>query len=100
MKVIDPNYNEFIKRVLYDIEEELWCLSNRTGETALTIFLSQDLFARIRACLSLSIANDESYTLFGCNVERYVSRGFSFYVTTAKKIKYETENRNERVCRD
>ena len=81
------NYNALTERILWNIEEEMWLLQQRTGETDVTIFLSDELFARIGAYCSLFISKYEQVLLFGCKVETYRDRNLSFYVTTAKKVR-------------
>ena len=76
-------------RIYGHIKEEVYFLQEKTGETDITIFLSVDLFMRLATGMDmLRIKDIDSFKLFGCNVERYADRGLSFYVTTAKKIRY------------
>ena len=86
------SYNELTNEILERIREEVLKIQYITGETSITIFLSMDLFFHIQANLDFLLLykcpDCESIKLFGCNVERYIDRGFSFYVTTANKIKY------------
>ena len=61
-----------------------------------TIFLSTRLYLRLEdvhlqliECALNPDTQRPRITLFGCTVEIYDDNEFSFYVTTAKKIKYE-----------
>jgi hypothetical protein len=82
-------YDSLLDRIYSRIKEEVYILQEKTGETDITIFLSVDLFMRLAAGMDmLRIKDIDSFKLFGCNVERYADSGLSFYVTTAKKIRY------------
>ena len=84
------SYDSLLDRIYSRIKEEVYILQETTGETNITIFLSVDLFMRLaaEAMEMLRIEDIDSFKLFGCNVERYPDQGLSFYVTTAKKIRY------------
>lgn len=92
--MIDPSYISLINRILGRIEEEVCIAQEKSGETDVTIFLSPDLFLCLKAeaidmfGLKCYPADYDQFKLFGCNVERYADSGLSFYVTTAKKIRY------------
>lgn len=92
--MIDPSYISLMERILGHIEEEVWIAQEKSGETDVTIFLSLDLFLQLKAGtidllrLQCYPADYDQFKLFGCDVEIYTGRGLSFYVTTAKKIKY------------
>lgn len=82
-------YDSLLDRIYSYIKEEVYILQEKTGETDITIFLSVDLFMRLVAGMDmLRIEDIDNFKLFGCNVERYADSGLSFYVTTAKKIRY------------
>ena len=84
------SYDSLLDRIYSRIKEEVYILQETTGETDITIFLSVDLFMRLaaEAIDMLRIDDIDSFKLFGCNVERYADSGLSFYVTSAKKIRY------------
>jgi hypothetical protein len=83
------SYDSLLDRIYDRIKEEVYILQETTGETDITIFLSVDLFMRLAASMDMLMSKDtEQFKLFGCNVERYADSGLSFYVTTAKKIRY------------
>lgn len=82
-------YLSLMEKILGRIKEEVWIAQKKSGETDVTIFLSVDLFMRLAADMDmLRIKDTDNFKLFGCNVERYADSGLSFYVTTAKKIRY------------
>lgn len=82
-------YDSLLDTIYSHIKEEVYILQETTGETDITIFLSVDLFMRLAAGMDmLRIKDIDNFKLFGCNVERYADSGLSFYVTTAKKIRY------------
>ena len=80
------SYDSLLDRIYSYIKEEVYMLQETTGETNITIFLSVDLFMRLAADMDmLRIKDIDNFKLFGCNVERYLDQGLSFYVTTVKK---------------
>ena len=82
-------YDSLLDRIYSRIKEKVYMLQETTGETDITIFLSVDLFMRLAAGMDmLRIKDIDNFKLFGCSVERYADSGLSFYVTTAKKVKY------------
>ena len=87
---MNHSYDELTNEILSLIHEEVLKTQYITGETDITIFLSIPLFHRIHASLDQLVlyaySDFVSTKLFGCNAEKYEDQGFSFYVTTAKKI--------------